>query len=781
MGENPAVGSAQRRAAARRRWRKLDWLVVRDLVEIETAAFWHDAPGDRAGRAAHRGHRHRGVLPARRRAHREGRHLHQHPAAAAVARQGGRAAGRLPLGAVVHVPPRPAHARAARRLDRRRSDRPILDLTWDYPTAGPARRARRRGRAAARSTAATADGTLVADVPRSSKDDGSTACGCWIYCGLLRRRRQPDRAAQARHASRTGSRPSGAGRGRRTAASSTTAPPPTPTGRPWSERKRYVWWDADAGQVDGLRRPRLPGRQAARLPAARRTRRAWTRSRGDEPFIMQADGQGWLFAPSGPASTGRCRRTTSRTSRRSHNPLYPAAAPTRRRSSWTRAGQPVPPRRTTRASRSSLTTYRLTEHHTAGGMSRCAAVPGRAAARDVLRGRARSWPRERGLEHGGWATIVTARAAIEARVLVTERMRAAARRRAAPSTRSACPTTGARDGLVTRRRRPTTCSPLALDPNVHIQEAKACDLRHPRRAGGRAGRRCSRSSTEYRRRAGIGDARDDRGRQLRRRGPPRVGFFTDTTLCIGCKACEVACKEWNHVPERRPRASPATSYDNTGDLGADTWRHVAFVEQRDAGRRTTDGLPLADVLRRLQALHRRRLPRRLPDRRAVPHRVRHRRRPAGHLQRLRLLRARPARSACSTGARTTAAPGSARSATTASRTTWSRPARKACPTDSIQFGELDELRERAGERARGAARGGRGRARSSTATTRTTASAAPARSSCCSTSPRSTGCRPTRSTRRATSARCGGARGGARGAGARRPALAAAVLAGRRR
>jgi formate dehydrogenase iron-sulfur subunit len=60
---------------------------------------------------------------------------------------------------------------------------------------------------------------------------------------------------------------------------------------------------------------------------------------------------------------------------------------------------------------------------------------------------------------------------------------------------------------------------------------------------------------------------------------PRVGFFTDTSLCIGCKACEVACKEWNHVPDD---ITPWTgdSHDNTRALGADTWRHVAFVEQK---------------------------------------------------------------------------------------------------------------------------------------------------------------------------------------------------------
>ncbi|MBX6766410.1 MAG: 4Fe-4S dicluster domain-containing protein, partial [Actinomadura rubrobrunea] len=60
---------------------------------------------------------------------------------------------------------------------------------------------------------------------------------------------------------------------------------------------------------------------------------------------------------------------------------------------------------------------------------------------------------------------------------------------------------------------------------------------------------------------------------------PRVGFFTDTSVCIGCKACEVACKEWNAIPEDG-LVLTGMSYDNTQGVGADTWRHVAFIEQR---------------------------------------------------------------------------------------------------------------------------------------------------------------------------------------------------------
>jgi formate dehydrogenase iron-sulfur subunit len=64
--------------------------------------------------------------------------------------------------------------------------------------------------------------------------------------------------------------------------------------------------------------------------------------------------------------------------------------------------------------------------------------------------------------------------------------------------------------------------------------------------------------------------------------PPRMGFFTDTSVCIGCKACEVACKEWNQVPTTHGTDLDllGRSFDNTGALTANSWRHVAFVEQR---------------------------------------------------------------------------------------------------------------------------------------------------------------------------------------------------------
>ena len=166
-----------------------------------------------------------------------------------------------------------------------------------------------------------------------------------------------------------------------------------------------------------------------------------------------------------------------------------------------------------------------------------------------------------------------------------------------------------------------------------------------------------------------------------------MGFFTDTTVCIGCKACEVACKQWNDLPADGVAFAKGGSYDHTGELSASTWRHVRFIELLEPsprsgprpsrrwpgrrrlaaghpggrhgpagrlpgpadgdgarGRRTRrrrggqDGR-LGVHVRRVQALHQRRLPGRLPDRRADPHRARDRRAAARRVQRLRLLRA----------------------------------------------------------------------------------------------------------------------------------------------
>lgn len=98
----------------------------------------------------------------------------------------------------------------------------------------------------------------------------------------------------------------------------------------------------------------------------------------------------------------------------------------------------------------------------------------------------------------------------------------------------------------------------------------------------------------------VEDPAGDAGHGAPGEHPPRMGFFTDTSVCIGCKACEVACKEWNAIPEDG-LALTGMSYDNSQGLGASTWRHVAFIEQSkpvghahaDVGHSGVDVLALA--------------------------------------------------------------------------------------------------------------------------------------------------------------------------------------------
>ena len=202
-----------------------------------------------------------------------------------------------------------------------------------------------------------------------------------------------------------------------------------------------------------------------------------------------------------------------------------------------------------------------------------------------------------------------------------------------------------------------------------------------------------------------------------------MGFFTDTSVCIGCKACEVACKEWNHVPAD-PLGFTGESYDNSGDLGANSWRHVAFIEQKvpvdgvaeaapdswvkEAARQqlTEHGLDAHDDGSGFRWLMSSDVCKHCteaacldvcPTGVAVPHRVRDGRRPGGHLQRLRLLRARlPLRRPRPAGGRRAGL--EVHPLLRPPRDDMEPACAQACPTDSIQFGELDELVERASKR-----------------------------------------------------------------------------------
>src|SRR5262249_18188137 len=203
--------------------------------------------------------------------------------------------------------------------------------------------------------------------------------------------------------------------------------------------------------------------------------------RGDHPFIMQGDGLGWIFAPQG-LEDGPLPAHYEPHESPFDNPLYSQRANPRREVD----DLPEDPFNPVGSERFPYiaTTYRLTEHHTAGGMSRW--LPYLAELQPQMFVEVHpDLARERGLRHGGWATVVTERSAIEARVMVTARMRPA-KMNGRVVHQVGLPYHWGQRGLVTGGSANDLLH-MALDPNVHIQEAKGftCDIRAGRRPRGR--------------------------------------------------------------------------------------------------------------------------------------------------------------------------------------------------------------------------------------------------------------------------------------------------------
>ncbi|HEY6709826.1 MAG TPA: molybdopterin dinucleotide binding domain-containing protein, partial [Actinomycetota bacterium] len=489
-----AVGSANSRLH-RLAMAKLDWLVVRDLVEIESASFWRDAPEIESGEL-----RTTDIatevflLPAASHVEKEGSFTNTQRLLQwrekALDPKGD---CRSELWFMYHLG-RIVRERLSGSTDPK--NRPVLDLTWDYPTSGP--HDDPDAEAVLREINGWGPDGRALSAFTELKADGSTACGCWIYCGCYAggtnqvARRTP-RDQQSWVAPEWGwAWPAN----RRILYNRASA---DPDGRPWSERKRYVWWDEQAGEWTGEDVPDFPKTKPPGYQPPEGAE-AEDANRGDEPFIMQVDGRGALFVPSGlqdgPLPAHYEPQETPFT-----NPLYGQQQnPTRQE--YRRPGNryhPPPGDPLAETYPYVFTTYRLTEHHTAGGMSRfqpylselqpemfCEVSPALAA--------------ERNLAHGGWATIVTARAAIEARVLVTDRIR--------PLTvqgrtvhQVGLPYHWGSRGLVTGDAANDLLS-IVLDPNVHIQEAKAatCDIRPGRRPRGAA---LPKLVADYRVRAGL--------------------------------------------------------------------------------------------------------------------------------------------------------------------------------------------------------------------------------------------------------------------------------------
>ncbi|SDL70349.1 formate dehydrogenase [Nonomuraea jiangxiensis] len=480
LGENPAVGSANAKMQ-RLGMAELDWLVVRDLNMIESATWWRDGPEIETGelKTADIGTE-VFFLPAASHTEKSGsftntnRLLQWHHQAVEPAGD-----ARSDLWFMYHLG-RIIREKLAGSQDP--MDAPVLDLTWDYPVSGEV------AEPDAEAVLAEINGRDPEGRPLSGyhelKDDGSTTCGCWIYCGVYAdgvnqaARRRPHTEQDWIAAEWAWAWPAN----RRVLYNRASA---RPDGRPWSERKKLVWWDADAGRWTGFDVPDFELHKSPRYrpPPAAQGVEALS---GIDPFIMQADGKGWLFAPAGVVDGPLPTHYEPQDSpvanplyghqRNPARKVYPHEA-NRYHPSGAEPGASVYPY--------VVTTYRLTEHFTAGGMSRhtpylaelqpemfCEVSPELAA--------------ERGLVHGDWATIVTARNAIEARVMVTDRM---------PSLRLdgrvlhqiGLPFHFGPNGLV-RGDAANELASISLDPNSHIQEVKAlsADIRPGRRPRGPA-------------------------------------------------------------------------------------------------------------------------------------------------------------------------------------------------------------------------------------------------------------------------------------------------------
>jgi formate dehydrogenase major subunit len=491
VGENPAVGHANGRMS-RFGLANLEWLVVRDLQMIESATFWQNAPEIESGElVTDQIATEVFFLPAASHVEKEGtftqtqrllqwRHKAVEPPEDC----------RSDLWFYFHLG-RLLKQKLAASTDPR--DKPLQDLVWDYPTQGPT--VEPSAAAVLREINGWGPDGKTLSSYTELKRDGSTTCGCWIYCGVYAD--ETNQAARRKPHYEQG--PAALEWGwawpanRRIIYNRASA---DPDGKPWSERKKYVWWDEAEGKWTGVdvpdfepkKRPDYQPPEGATGPDA---------LAGTDPFIMQSDGKAWLYAPAGLADGPMPAHYEPAESPRSDNPFYKQRMnPTSEEISaaYNRLNPPgsdVFP--------FVFTTYRLTEHHTAGGMSRF--LPYLAELQpEFFVEVSPALARERGLEHGGWATLVSARTAIEARVHVTERIRPL-RVDGRVVHQIGVPYHWASNGISTGDSGNDLLG-VVMDPNVHIQEAKAatCDIRPGRRPRGRA---LVEFVEDYRRRAGA--------------------------------------------------------------------------------------------------------------------------------------------------------------------------------------------------------------------------------------------------------------------------------------
>jgi formate dehydrogenase major subunit len=496
LGQNPAIGSVHGRMQ-RLAMANLDWLVVRDMAMIESATFWKDAPEVETGE----------IVPEQC-----GTEVFFFPAASHVEKEGTFTqtqrllqwrekavdpAGdqRSELWFFYHLG-RMLKERLAGSDDPR--DRPVQDLNWAYETSGgPGLAAEPSAESVLKAINGYGPDGLV-DGYLDLKADGSTSCGCWIYSGVYAG--GVNRAA--RRKPRDEQHPAFLEWGwawpydRRVLYNRASA---DPDGKPWSERKKYVWWDEDQGRWVGRD---VPDFEATKPPSYRPPEGAVGPEalRGDDPFVMQADGKGWLYVPNG-LQDGPLPTHYEPHESPFRNALYGQQGnPTRKvYGRDDNPSNPSPPEPHSDVFPHVLFTSRLTEHHTAGGMSRNLPFLSELQP-EMFVEVSPQLAEEVGLEHLGWATLVSSRSAIEARVMVTERLRPL-RVQDRIVHQVWVPYHWGYTGTVTGDAANDLFG-VVLDPNVLIQESKVItvDVRPGRRP---RGPELLALVEDYRRRAGI--------------------------------------------------------------------------------------------------------------------------------------------------------------------------------------------------------------------------------------------------------------------------------------
>jgi formate dehydrogenase major subunit len=474
MGQNPAVAAPNSRVE-RKALSKLKWLVVRDMVELETASFWYDSPEvERGELRPEEIATEVFLLPAAGHAEKDGtftntqRLLQWHQKAV--------------------DPPGDARSETwfmyylGRRLkekakqDLRPRNAGLNALTWDYSLEGEEPKVEEVLQEI--NGYQVADHTLVSGFTEL-KADGSTASGCWIYTGVF------PRPGENRANQRNSQDLLGHGWGfawpadRRVLYNRASA---RPDGQPWSERKKLVWWDEQNKEWTGLDVPDFTKKKAPdyRPPKNAQGDEALA---GDKPFILHPDGTGWIFAPKGMAD-GPLPTHYEGLEAPVCNPLYP--------DHQSNPGAMREERPENRFASSPddrfpyvMSTYRLTEHHTSGAMSRM--LPHLAELQpEFFCEISPELASERGIENGGWVTVMTPRGIVEARALVTRRMRPLLIDGKMVHQVGVPYHWGSR-GLV-KGDSANDLVAISEEPNVRIMEAKGilCDVSPGRRARGKA-------------------------------------------------------------------------------------------------------------------------------------------------------------------------------------------------------------------------------------------------------------------------------------------------------